>query len=79
MERRSIKSTAIRAIQYTPLAAEFRGRLPGDGFLLITFRHGGKRAFLCRSFVPGLLMAAKSKGKAFNKLVKGRCPSVPLT
>jgi len=85
---RHVESAALRAIAYRPIATEFKGQVltadgtPATGFLIVRFRHGGKRAHAVGRHVPGLFAAAAAQGRSigrlYNKVVKGRCPSVPM-
>jgi len=49
-----------------------------DGFLVVETHEGGKFAHAVPSWVPGLVMASKSKGRGYGKLVRGRFPSVRI-
>lgn len=76
-------STAIAALEYRRFAPDtlVPSAPAATGFLLVTFRHGGRRAYCVGSHVVGLLMAARangrSVGKMFNKIVRG-APSVRM-
>ena len=61
---------------YQPLARELRSIEPGKGFVLIEIR-GKVSAILDPSWTYGLLLAAKSKGRIYNRLLKG-LPSVEV-
>lgn len=72
-------SSFVKALGYLPLAKEAREKtLEPSGFVLVRLK--GKRetlAYLVPSWTYGVLMASRSKGRAFNKLLKGK-PSVSL-
>lgn len=78
MRPRHVRSTALRSVAYVPLAPELRGKLEGDGFLVVKFRSGHKRAHLVPAWACGLLMASRSKGRGYSKLIRRRYPSVKM-
>jgi hypothetical protein len=64
-------STAITGLGYVPLARSFRARYPdADGFLFVRFASGSAFAYLVPSWVPGLILASRSRGKAYTRLVR---------
>jgi hypothetical protein len=72
-------SSFIRALGYVPLAKDMREKtLEPSGFVLVRLK--GKRetkAYLVPSWTYGAVMRSKSKGRAYNKWLKGK-PSVSL-
>jgi hypothetical protein len=83
MRTRHVRSTALRSVRYVRLAPEYRGKIPNaDGLLIVRFKAGGKRIYAVGRHVPGLFAAAvaqgRSVGRLYNKVVKGRRPSVPM-
>lgn len=67
---------------YTPVAREYKRQGVKGGLLEVDTRDeaGVQRryVFLVPSWVPGLVAASKSKGRAFGKLIRGCWPSTRL-
>jgi hypothetical protein len=61
----------MTGLGYVPLARSFRARYPdADGFLFVRFASGSTFAYLVPSWVPGLILASRSRGRMFNRLVR---------
>lgn len=80
-------SSWVRSLSYCALAPDqkqWARKLgeKGDGLLVVATTSGNKIGWLVPSFTIGLLAAAKARGqsvgKAINKLVRGRYPSVKV-
>jgi hypothetical protein len=76
MDLKPVSSSFISRVGYRPLAPELRKQAPGQGFVLVEIR-GSVKAILAPSWTYGLLLAAKSKGRIYNRLLKG-LPSVEV-
>lgn len=72
-------SSFVKALGYVPLDKAMREKtLEPSGFVLVRLK--GKKetlAYLVPSWTYGVLMASKSKGRSYNRLLKGK-PSVSL-
>jgi len=71
-------SSWIRSLRYVPLADEYKQQGATGGLLEVSTVEGSRYVYLVPSWVPGLLCASKSRGRAFSRLVKGRYPSTRL-
>lgn len=79
MDTTTVDSSWVKSVAYVPAAREVADKLPEGcrGFLVVEME-GGKRAWAVPAHMAGLVMAAKSKGRALNKLVLGKYESVKL-
>lgn len=79
MDTTAVDSSWVKSVAYVPAARGVADKLPEGcrGFLVVEME-GGKRAWAVPKWVAGLVMAARSKGKAMNQLVLGRYESVKL-
>ena len=79
MDTTTVDSSWVKSVAYVPAAKEVVDTLPSGcrGFLVVE-TESGKRAWAVPPFLVGLVMAAKSKGRAMNKLVLGKYASVKL-
>jgi hypothetical protein len=72
-------STWIAGMRYLPVAPEFvSADEKRSGFLETRTKDGHTYYHLVPSWLPGLLVAARSAGWAFNKLVRGKRESVKV-
>lgn len=79
VNHRRVESAVISSIAYVPLAAEYREKVPGSGFVVIRFKNGPTFAYLVPSWTYGLLVGAKSPGRVYNRLIKDKgLPGVKL-
>ena len=69
------RSSWIRRLLYVPLDEHTKIK-NADGFLLVVSQTGASYAYAVPKWVPGLMAASKSKGRAYGKLVRGKFPSV---
>jgi hypothetical protein len=77
------KSSWLKSMRYFPAPEDMRHLFaahdpPLHGVLVVESQTGSRYAYGIPSWVVGLLSAAKSKGGAFGKLIRGRYPSIRL-
>lgn len=68
---RPVKSSFLTGISYCPVAKSLKVQAPGQGIVLVRTQDH-TYAYLAPSWVYGLLCAAKSPGRVYNRLLKSK-------